>query len=256
MMLLGSACILDPAWDSVAADGRSAKTVEDKSAVKPLPTFDVVTKQVQELLALEPEYQAGDLLTASKVERILAKLDQIHWKVADRREIIKLVLSDSDWLARRLAISDAKQFMRQVGAMPGGYDRVDRIRGMVGGEYQIADFIQSPEGFKMIEYMTTTQEGKNLGELVSEGVNGRDFNKPTGRIYTERDLLKRLQTSYDAEVARRHGLDPKQSTKPGTRKSPASKFPSKTNRMRRAPTKPVPDEATTPADSANGAAGP
>jgi hypothetical protein len=80
---------------------------------------------------------------------------------------------------------------------------------------------------------------------VSEGVNGADFNKPTGRIYTERELLKRLRISYDAEDARRHGLDPKPPTKPGksaSKSKSSSKFPSKANRPRRAPAPEPPDE--------------
>jgi hypothetical protein len=192
------------------AGGRPAKSAKDKSSDGPLPKFEAVTRQVQQVLAFDKEYQAGDLLTASKVERVFLKLEQIHWKVAERREIMRLVLSDSDWLSRQLATGDGKQFMRQIGSLPGGFDRVDRMRRMPYGESQITDFIENPEGSKMIEYMTTTAEGKNLGELVSEGVRGRDFNKPTGRIYNELDLLKRLKLSYDAEAARRLALEPKQ----------------------------------------------
>jgi hypothetical protein len=191
------------------AGGRPAKSAKEKSSDGPLPKFEAVTRQVQQVLAFDKEYQAGDLLTASKVERVLLKLEQIHWKVADRREIVRLVLSDSDWLSRQLATRDGKQFMRQIGTLPGGFDRVDRLRRMPYGEGQISDFIENPEGSKMIEYMTTTAEGKNLGDQLSEGVNGRDFNKATGRIYTELDLLKRLKRSYDAEAARRLALEPK-----------------------------------------------
>jgi hypothetical protein len=193
------------------AGGRPAKTAKEKTSDTALPKFEAVTRQVQQVLGFDKEYQAGDLLTASKVERVFLKLEQIHWKVADRREIVRLVLSDSDWLSRQLATRDGKQFMRQIGSLPGGFDRVDRLRRMPYGEGQISDFIENPEGSKMIEYMTTTAEGKNLGDQLSEGVNGRDFNKATGRIYTELDLLKRLKLSYDAEAARRLALETKQS---------------------------------------------
>src|SRR5690606_6720734 len=55
----------------------------------------------------------------------------------------------------------------------------------------------------LIEYMTTTKAGKRLGKQVSRGEHGEDFNKPTGKIYNETQLLKRLKTSYDAETLRR-----------------------------------------------------
>ncbi len=95
----------------------------------------------------------------------------------------------------------------------------------------------------MIEYMTTTHEGRNLGALVSEGVNGENFNKPTGRIYTERELLNRLKISYDAEEARCAGLDPKLLIKPAkaTSKTKSSKFPNRSNRTRR-PNAPEPSD--------------
>jgi hypothetical protein len=237
--------LLVSAGDGFGAGEKPPKTAKEKIPAGPLPSFDLVTRQVKQILALDPEYQEGDLLTAPKVERILAKLEQIKWKVADRGEIIKLLLSDSDWMAVRLLTPLGKHFMRRIATMPGGYDRVDRLRNMPDGEYQVSDFIESPGGYTMIEYMTTTQEGKNLGELVSEGVNGENFNKPTGRIYTERELLKRLRISYDAEDARRHGLDPKPPTKSGksaSKSKSSSKFPSKANRPRRVPAPEPPDE--------------
>jgi hypothetical protein len=227
LRLLLAIVLLVFAGDSFAGGNKPPKpATKDKPATAPLPSFDLVTKQVQQVLALDPDYQTGDLLTAPKVERVLSKLEKINWKIADAREIVKLVLSDSDWMAERLSGGDGKEFMRRIATMPGGYDRVDRIRNMPNGEYQISDFIESPGGYTMIEYMTTTQEGRNLGALVSEGVNGENFNKPTGRIYTERELLKRLKISYDAEVDRRKGLEPKPPTKP-SKPEPKTKWKSK-----------------------------
>jgi len=43
--------------------------------------------------------------------------------------------------------------------------------------------------------------------MLSQGVNGQDFNRPTGRIYTELDLLKRLKRSYDIEAVRRLSIE-------------------------------------------------
>jgi hypothetical protein len=220
-IVLGALLLL-PSALGVAADGPPARTTTARTTAEPPPSFEAVTKEVKHLLALDPGYQAGDLLTVPKVERVLAKLEKIHWKVADGNEILKLVLSESDWMAARFSTPDGKQFMRQIAGMPGGYDRVDRLRRMPRGKSNINDFIENPEGFKMIEYMTTTKGGQNLGEQLSEAEDGADFNKPTGRIYTEQDLLKRLKQSYEAEDERRHGQDPKQSTKSakwGSRKS-------------------------------------
>jgi hypothetical protein len=250
------ACAVDSfAVESFAAGNKPQKPEKEKSSSGPLPSFDNVTKQVQQLLALDPDYQPGDLLTASKAERILTKLDQLHWKVADGREIVKQLLPDGDWMAEKLQASDGREFMRQIAKMPGGYDRVDRLRHMPNGEIHITDFIETPDGSAMIEYMTTTQEGKNLGNFLSADPDGHNFNKPTGRIYTEQEFLKRLKLSYDAEAVRRLDIDPKPSTKKTTTKSTSkSKFATKPKWTRRPPEEPEAEEpmfppAESPVDS-------
>jgi hypothetical protein len=236
--------------DSFAADKKpaAAKSNRDKSSTSAFPSFSDVTKTVQQVLALDPDYQPGDLVTASKVERILAKLEQNHWKVADGRQIVKQVLPDSDWMAVRLSAPDAQQFMHDVAKLPGGYDRVDRLRHMPNGEIHIGDFIDTPDGSAMIEYMTTTQEGKNLGNFLSQDPDGHNFNKRTGRIYTERELLDRLKVSYDAAAVGRITIDPALPTAPtstSTGKSKAkSKFPSRSKRPREILIEPETEEPT------------
>ncbi|HET6328373.1 MAG TPA: hypothetical protein VFG04_27070, partial [Planctomycetaceae bacterium] len=210
------------------------------------PSFEDVTKTVQEVLALNPDYQPGDLVTASKVERILAKLEQNRWKVADGRQIVKQMLPDSDWMAMRLSAPDAQQFMHDIAKLPGGYDRVDRLRRMPNGEIHIGDFIDTPDGSAMIEYMTTTQEGKNLGNFLSQDPDGHNFNKLTGRIYTEQELLKRLKMSYDAAAVSRITIDPALPTAPTSAPSgkskTKSKFSSKSKRPREIQIEPETEE--------------
>jgi hypothetical protein len=104
-----------------------------------------------------------------------------------------LFLPDGDWLAKQLRSKKGKLFMRNVAKHPDGFDRIDRLRRMPGGEKQLAELIQSPEGFKMVEYMTTTPGGKNLGKQLAKGKNGANFNEPTGRLYTEKQLIERLK---------------------------------------------------------------
>jgi hypothetical protein len=35
-----------------------------------------------------------------------------------------------------------------------------------------------------------------MGEMISQAPNGQGFNKRTGRIYTEQQLIARLKQSY------------------------------------------------------------
>jgi hypothetical protein len=242
-----------------AAGPKPAKPDKDKAADS-LPSFDLVTKQVKLVLSADPDYQEGDLITAPKVERILTKLDQVHWKVADGREIVRLALPEGDWMAAKFSLPDGRQFMRRVASMAGGYDRVDRLRHLPNGDNLVSQFIEEPDGFKMIEYMTSTRGGQNLGDYLSEDPDGANFNRPTGRIYTEQQLLKRLRASYDVEDARRHGVEAKQpeiigvSSSKGKKSKPTSKSSTKRKPVRRPAPEPAIEEEQMlpPADSGDG----
>ncbi len=194
---------------------------KDKQPVEAFPSFETVTAAVKEHFASRRGYKPGDLITLSAVEPLFGKLEKLNWKVADRRDILKLVMPDGDWLARQFRGSKGKDFMREIGGMPGGYDKVDRFRKMPYGQRRITDMIQSPDGYKMFEYITTTPYGKNLSKMMTKQVNGEDFNKPTGKLYTEADLLKRLKRSYDAAAAARISIEP--SPVPPVPEAPAGK---------------------------------
>ncbi len=93
--------------------------------------------------------------------------------------------------------------MRQSGKYPLAYDRIDRLSRMIMGEKNVRALIRGPDGYKMIQYMTSTPYGRNMGQMLSQDPRGADFNSPTGRLYTADALLGRLQQSYDAELAAR-----------------------------------------------------
>jgi len=231
----------------LAAKTPASKDKNKKSApTGAFPSFDRVTRTVETHLTANRSYRSGDLLTTGTIEPLFRKLEKINWKVADRRDILKLMLSDSDWLARQFATPSGKDFMRQIAELPGGYDRVDRFRRMPYGQQQLADLIRGPDGYKMIEYMTTTRGGKNLGAMLSQGVNGQDFNRPTGRIYTELDFLKRLKKSYDAEAVRRLSIEEPQSAKESQTRPqnepPASSVPDKSGNKAAKPQQPEFDD--------------
>jgi hypothetical protein len=198
---------------------KDKNAADKKPATGKFPTFEKVQETVERQLAANRSYQPGDLITVSVVEMLFRKLEKINWKVADRKDILKQVLPDSDWMARQFSGDRGREFMRHIADLPGGYDRVDRLRRMPYGQQQIVNLIGGPDGYKLFEYMTTTQGGRNMGKMLSQGVNGENFNQPTGRIYTELDLVKRLKKSYDREAVRRLAIE----KKPATKDEPAPK---------------------------------
>jgi hypothetical protein len=55
----------------------------------------------------------------------------------------------------------------------------------------------------MIEYMTTTKGGKNLGKYLSKAKTGKGFNAPTNRIYTEKQLIQAIKLAYETETGQK-----------------------------------------------------
>ena len=168
-----------------------------------MPSFDQVQKLVDRQLATLSDYQPGDIVSQQQVEPIFEQLKQLGWVVRDRAEIMKLVPGDSDFIVRELRSAEGRTFMRQSGKYPLAYDRIDRLSRMIMGEKNVRALIRGPDGYKMIQYMTSTPYGRNMGQMLSQDPRGADFNSPTGRLYTADALLGRLQQSYDAELAAR-----------------------------------------------------
>lgn len=170
--------------------------VAAKQPAKPLPAFKLVEKTVQAHLASIPKYRNGDLLSQSYVEPIFGQLAKHGWKVADQAAILKLVPGDREMMVTKLRSDPNREFMRGVRRYPDGYDRVDHLSRLSDANTLLWRLVAGPDGYKMIQYLTTTPYGANMGEYLSQAPHGKGFNKPTGRIYTEEQLIKRLKQSY------------------------------------------------------------
>ena len=159
--------------------------------------FGEIQQIARRHFATQPDYQPGDLITQQAAEGVFKQLELYGWKVADQKAIQGQMLSDSDFVVRELRTKRGKHFMRQISQYPGGYDRLDRISTMPQGRGNVAQMIKLPDGYKMIEAMTTTRRGHILGQRLSNAPKGKNFNKPTGKIYTEDAFITRLKESFD-----------------------------------------------------------
>ena len=97
--------------------------------------------------------------------------------------------------------------MRRITTYPNGYDRLYRLAGLSNGRTTVSDLITEPGGYKMIEYLATEKGGSNMGKMLSRAPKGKGFNKSTGRIFTEQQLLDRLRASYTREAQSRSKAD-------------------------------------------------
>ncbi len=169
-----------------------------KAASKPKTLeFTEIQQIVERHFAAIPDYQPGDLITKQAVGGVFRQLDLYGWKVADQKAILGQVVDEGNFVARQLRSNRGKQFMRQITRYPGGFDRLDRIAAMPQGRKNVAQLVKLPDGYKMIEAMTTTQRGQILGRRLSNAPKGKNFNKPTGKIYTADALISRLKVSFE-----------------------------------------------------------
>jgi hypothetical protein len=178
------------------------------SVPKDLPTFEKAWQTVETELAKYPNYQDGDLISRRQVEVVFPVLQKLGWKVLDQSDILAMLPDDNEFFVTRLRTKAGRKFMRQMSQYPLAFDRIDRLGQMSMGNDNIDALIRGPDGYKMLQYMTETVWGKNMGKMLSKAPKGKDFNGPTGRLYTADALMLRLQQSYVAEQERR-GLKPK-----------------------------------------------
>ena len=167
-----------------------------KPVANELPPFEQVESLVEKHLAGQKGYRQGDLLTQNMVAPLFEQIEAIGWTVEDQKEIIERVLSENAPLARRLGTTEGRKFMRQVATYPDAYGRLDRLQRLSDGDRILRRLVQGPDGHKLIEYMATSQGGRNLQKSLSATPRGADFDKPTKRIYTSKDLLASLKQSH------------------------------------------------------------
>ena len=117
-------------------------------------------------------------------------------KLQDRDAFLNRFLTQNEWLYQQLTTSEGLAFSKQIASFELGFDRVDRLSRMPIGRQTIIDLIRGPDGYKMIEYMTTSSGGKEMGKMLSQASTGQDFNKPTGKVYTPTLLIKALEELF------------------------------------------------------------
>ncbi len=154
-----------------------------------------VEPMVKKHFAGLPDYQPGDIISRSNVEPLFAQLADRGWNVADRKAVLAAVPADDNFLVTSFRTKSGRKFMRDVAKYPEAYDRLDRLARLPYGKLAIRRLIRGPDGYRMIEYMTTTRGGIELGKQLSNAPQGKNFNRPTGRLYTAELLLKRLKKS-------------------------------------------------------------
>jgi len=181
------------------ANGRSA---DDEPQ---LPNFAVVHKMVRQQLASGHATQRGGLISQHEVAPIFQQLQQLGWDVTDRDEILQDVLPIGDPVVTILRSPKGRKFASQVAGYKLIYDRLDRIVREPGGQRLLRDLVKLPDAARyakqntgvgvpnLVDFLPKTRSGKTRAV--------KDYEKPTGKIYTSEQLLGRLRKSHHASKA-------------------------------------------------------
>ena len=159
-----------------------------------------VSETVHRQLATRRGYQPGDLIAKSEAGAALDQLKSLGWDAPERDKLLGLVLDDTHFLVQELRTAAGVRFIRGVAQEPIVFDRLDRLSGMPGGQRLIHDMIRLPNGQSFMA-SHPTPGFTDLTILLPKQANGKtprdpNFNKPTGKLYTEKDLLKALEERW------------------------------------------------------------
>jgi hypothetical protein len=149
---------------------------------------DALAEQIAGLM----ERRSNDLIARDDVPRIFDALAtfEIPTQPETKTLVAARVLPNDDFLVKSLRTRSGSAFMRRIARYQLGYDRLDRLVRMPHGRYRLQELVRGPDGHLMIAYMTTTQGGKNMGRLLSKAPTGHQFNEPTRRLYTIKDVIR------------------------------------------------------------------
>jgi hypothetical protein len=162
-------------------------------------------QEVQQLVAdyfsRQVDYRPGDVITQSDVAAVLKNLAAAGWQPPDHQQILASTLSDDNAVASVLRTKRGRRFMRKVSGYESIYDRMDRLSRVSGGQRTIDAIVRLPDGEKYAQPKKKTPNGvPDFLDLLPKNMSGKvrsikDYDKPTGRIYTEADLIGRLSRS-------------------------------------------------------------
>ena len=172
------------------ADEAEIKTVKDLNSV------------VKKYFANLEGYRSGDLITTGDVGPLLQLLKKKGWSVPQRSTLTSRLTKTGSFLDKTLSSKNGENFLGEVSKVPGGADRIERIAKLKNGKGTLNQLLKFPHGSDLIKELATTKVGRNLGRYAAKREDGKDFNKPTGKIYTESELVKELVKRFKEDPKR------------------------------------------------------
>lgn len=165
---------------------------QDTKSKKP---YDKEQTSLAEMIEENREYKAGDLITWEDAKPYIEQLKENGLEIPDEENLPSMFLSENDRVVKMLRTRKGTKFMRNLAKDGGTFDILDRFRKLPRGYTMLQTMIDTPKGHQLLADMVTSKTGKGTAEQLSRTPEGKDFDKPTGLIYTEAALLDFLKAA-------------------------------------------------------------
>jgi hypothetical protein len=167
------------------------------------PTAGQIRQVIANHFVTLPDYKPGDLITEKDVKAVLEEMSNQGWQVPQSKVLSTSALKEGDALVGLLSTKDGKRLMRKVASYKLVYDRMDRVARVSGGQRMIRDLAKLPDGERYVK-MQTPAGVPDMLALLPKKRSGqvrsiKDYDKPTGRVYTEQDLALRIFQLFNAK---------------------------------------------------------
>ena len=192
LTLIGCALIV---WQSTAFAGVLDKRKPENQIESAGQVKQIIAKHFQSIKG----YQSGDLISSSQVEELFGRFERLGWTVEAKSDILARVVKSGSFLDTTMNSAKGKKFFRQVNQSKNGADRLERMLALKNGRSSIRQLVyEIPNGADYVKALATSRHGK----VVDRGVNrssaaGKNFSKPTGKIYIEEALTEELVTLFE-----------------------------------------------------------
>lgn len=172
---------------------------------QPIPSASGAVSAVSRLLAQNKDYEKGDLLTWELVKPVLDRLRRAKVPMPPEKELKTKFLSENDSLVKMLGTERGKVFFKELSKNPPSIDMVDHYRRLPYGDQFLKEFIRDVDGYKFFTTKTWMDEDDAKWAerwTLANVPGGKKFGQPTGRIYTESQLIDFLANYKKSGKAR------------------------------------------------------
>lgn len=167
------------------------------AAAKEPPSAAQLQTIIARHLRASDSYHAGDLLCREDVEPIFNELLSHGIEpLGDREEMYTGLVAENDYLVKLLRGPKGRPFMRRAQELPGAYDVLERLSWFPTGRQTLYRLIHSKDGFAQFQAMLSPGGHAPTEAAFGDEPRARNLFLPTGHIYTEQDLLRRLEAIH------------------------------------------------------------